>query len=264
MIKFQFTIDVLQFDEEAYIEKMRQNILQQFKIGVGKFYSAAVKRIPVRTGFVRGAFSVLRDIAGTGPRAPDLGADTTTSREKKSHKPSEKTAKILRTVGKLLERSDSSKFSKADSLSPNRRLKRKKQIINRKTGKKEIITIKIPNEYYYTPNKRKVLKTPSSGRQFATKREQVLKVKDNKFTFVFGVDISYFTAQDLRNIGRSPTAPWLAIQTGQQAFEKHLANKATLNKMFPEPLDFFQKTFVTVNERGIEKKKATRTIKSSF
>lgn len=76
-------------------------------------------------------------------------------------------------------------------------------------------------EYYYPPGGGKILKTPTSGRQFATQLTDIIKREGNIILFDFEVDISYFSLQDI-NVGRSPTAPWGAFEAGEEAMVKYI------------------------------------------
>lgn len=80
---------------------------------------------------------------------------------------------------------------------------------------------------YYTGHGGKVLKTTVSGRQFATKSEDILKWEGDILIFRYDVDITYFALND--NVGgRSPTAPWGAFAAGQVAFEDYMEKSGLL------------------------------------
>lgn len=57
-----------EFDTEGYNKALRDNIEKQAKLAARKFATVALARIPVRTGFVSGAFSTLTDLVGGGAR----------------------------------------------------------------------------------------------------------------------------------------------------------------------------------------------------
>ena len=78
-------------------------------------------------------------------------------------------------------------------------------------------------EYYYPESGGKVLKTPESGRQFATQSEDIFKWRDLVFVFTYAVDISYFRINDSIP-GHAPTAPWHAFLAAQDAFEQYLTS----------------------------------------
>ncbi len=79
-----------------------------------------------------------------------------------------------------------------------------------------------PSEYYYpSRGSSGILKTPTSGRQFATPSGEVFKWQGTSFVFNYEVDISYFRIND-SVAGFAPTAPWGAFLAGQEAFETHM------------------------------------------
>lgn len=82
-------------------------------------------------------------------------------------------------------------------------------------------------EYYYPPGGGKILKTSTSGQQFATKKADIFKWIGDTFIFTYAVDISYFRINDSVP-GHAPTAPWGAFLAAQAAFEARLS-KAGIN-----------------------------------
>lgn len=155
----QFLFDKMSFDSKKYIDELNKIVETVFREAAKEFFRVAASRIPVRTGFVRGAF----------------GVDA---------------------KGQLFKS-------------------------NRKSRAKIV-------EYYYPPFGGKVGKTPTSGRQFATTIKDQIKTDGKKIQFQFDVDITYFKIQDVKNIGRSRSAPWLAMQSGKLAFQAYIEKNLKL------------------------------------
>lgn len=98
-------------------------------------------------------------------------------------------------------------------------------------------------EYYYPPGGGKVLKTPKSGRQFATQEADILKRINNRIVFQYEVDITYFNLQD-QFPGPSPTAPWQAFEDGELAFLTYMEKTGLLE--LPAISEFFVKKVLKV------------------
>jgi hypothetical protein len=82
------------------------------------------------------------------------------------------------------------------------------------------------NEYYYPPSGGRVRKTTQSGREFATKPEDIIDVKGIKlasgraaFYFKFEIDITYFNLLDRDR--------WHSFEVGTKIFEDYV--KAHIN-----------------------------------
>ncbi len=98
-------------------------------------------------------------------------------------------------------------------------------------------------EYYYPPGGGKVLKTTTSGAQFATSPENIIRRRDNILIFQYEVDISYFNFQDI-NRGRSPTSPWGAFEAGEAAFLQYMEDIGL--RGIPNIWDFVNESFRTI------------------
>lgn len=81
-------------------------------------------------------------------------------------------------------------------------------------------------EYYYPPGGGKILKTPQSGRGFATAKDKIFQRTTTSIIFTFQVDIRYFTINDLVS-GHAPTAPWGAFIAGEIAFNQYVEKNLT-------------------------------------
>lgn len=63
-MKFSFSASVEKFDKEAYKKAVDEAVRKAFIKALQRFLLAAVPRIPVWTGMLRGAFRNIEDIAG--------------------------------------------------------------------------------------------------------------------------------------------------------------------------------------------------------
>jgi hypothetical protein len=69
MIKFNFNVRVPQIDQRRFIGALEQVIEEAMIKAIRAFLVAAVPRVPIYTGFARGTFRNLEDIAGRVERA---------------------------------------------------------------------------------------------------------------------------------------------------------------------------------------------------
>lgn len=97
-------------------------------------------------------------------------------------------------------------------------------------------------EYYYGGGG-KILKTPTSGEQFATQPDEIFKWTDTTFTFKFDIDITYFKINDLVS-GFAPSAPWGAFEAGTQAYIHTLVEGLKTN--LPKIGLYIKKTTFTI------------------
>lgn len=143
------------FDVDGYRRALQKYVEAKTRLAAVEFAQAALARIPIRTGFVAGAFGALVDLLGPNARFnPIVGF--------------------------------------------------------------------ITREFYYGSGG-KILKTPFSGRKFATKEPDVFKWEGTTFVFNYEVDITYFAINDVTG-GHAPTAPWGAFAAAKAAFEAAMHN----------------------------------------
>jgi len=64
MMRLKIEYDLLEFDADAYKNAILAKMKQIMREAAAKFAAAALRRIPVRTGFVAGAFANLANIMG--------------------------------------------------------------------------------------------------------------------------------------------------------------------------------------------------------
>jgi hypothetical protein len=192
MIKISVIYNELSIDTNAYEIVLKRYINDQMKLAAVKFAEAALQRIPVRTGFVAGAFSILTDLLGSAAKFNPI---------------------VSHTRSQL-----ATKFRKS---------------INSKFG---------VGEYYYPGGGVRILKTPQSGKQFATQPGQIFTQNGATSTFRFNVDITYFQINE--NVsGYAPTAPWGAFVAGKDAFVKYLRDVAIPG--LPKISDFIKRRRVS-------------------
>jgi hypothetical protein len=177
MFQLSGQIVTYEIDAVAYMEAARAIIKKEALKATSEFANAALSRIPIRTGFVSGAFGTLSDLIGANARFNP----------------------IVAAVRKTL-----SLFRKSKNVSANGL-----------------------NEYYYGAGN-KILKTQTSGRQFATQTNNILKWEGDTLVFTYEVDITYFALNDTVG-GHSPTAPWGAFVAGQKAFEDYMEEQGLAN-----------------------------------
>ena len=188
-MQFSISYDELEFDSASYTRALGLYIEEQMKQAAVRFANSALARIPVRTGFVAGAFGTLTKLLGRGAGLNPIVAHTMTQ------------------LGKRMSHRS------------------------------------LAEEYYYGSGS-KILKTPTSGRPFATPTDEILRKEGLKFSFNYGVDITYLNINDLTP-GHAPTAPWGAFEAGATAFINYMST--ALNE-FPNIEDYIKVRRVSVGK----------------
>jgi len=212
-IAFEFEFAFFKFDSKKYNEQIIKNIQKAMQEAAKLFYKEAIKRIPIdRTGFK--TFTKGRQSKGaTGFTASSFG-------------------NLADLLGlQAIE-------TKADVPAPAG-LKLFKP--GERRAKKRLYQI------YYPFDGPQMRKTSANARKLATQSDQIFKFdKEGGMTFQYGVNISYFRIQDVQNIGRSKTAPWLAMQTGMNAFKEYFNKPATIKKLLPPFEEFITTEKITI------------------
>lgn len=223
---FKGTFETLEFDTAGYVKALDKRMQKIMRAGARMFVRAALARIPVRTGFVAGSMGNLRDMVGLG--AEPLGLPKIQERFADVRNP--KTKKVSR------ERTSNAVFQAMMMLRER----------GRTTIKSDLSGVR--REYYYPPGGRaKVLKTPNSGRDFATPAEKVLTINPGKsYGFQYRVNISYFRVND--EFKRIRSAPWRSFKAGETAFVLYL--KARSLKEVPRISEFIVKTVLEITKEG--------------
>lgn len=209
-----YTLDDNQF--KKFVDKWQEEIMRG---GVRQFLRACLKVIPSRTGFLRGSFTEIRrhfakgTAGGAGGGEHELlgaifGQGGTRRRvNPQADDPVAREARI-----RALMKQHSKYASKG----------------RKKTSKKKAVK----KEYYRASSggkKTKILKTSTSGIQFATKPDDVLKFSGNVATFFLDIAISYYRINDFYS--RIRGAPWRSMMEGGSAFTNWLGRAADL---FPQ------------------------------
>lgn len=104
--KFTLTADYVKFDGGIFGLKLGEHFNKAMRVAARSFLIEAVKRIPVRTGFLRGSFGNLEDIIGTATQISskqEIGkiTDKNLKLPKGTHKLSVKGNKVFAHVKKL-------------------------------------------------------------------------------------------------------------------------------------------------------------------
>lgn len=216
-------------------EKRAKNVVKKFidtvmRTAVRVFLKAFLAKIPVRTGFLKGAFRELGTVfdartasRGNNTPAVDIEYEVT---KKGSNVTYTKTAKISlselfgsENVRALFKESEA-EFKTGKHLPPERRESHKRKEAFAKKAFDRLNASKGGRKEYYTGNGSKILKTASSGVPFVTKPEDVLKASGTKIEFNLEVDISYYRVMDF--YGRRGNGPWGATAAGEAAMIRYL------------------------------------------
>jgi hypothetical protein len=176
MFQIKAQVNTFEFDAVGYTAAMKKYLDKQARLGAREFAREALKRIPIRTGFVAGSFGTLTDLIGSGARFNPIVTFT---------------RKVISAAKNAFG------VRKKPEVGANGRI-----------------------EYYYGGGG-KTLKSPTSGRSFATPASDIFKWQGDVLVFTFEVDISYLAVNDNFS-GHSPTAPWSAFLAGRAAFEDYM------------------------------------------
>jgi hypothetical protein len=214
MPAFEMTANLYTLDEDSLEEVMEIFSRSCAVKAIRAFLKATTRRIPVRTGFLRGAFKEIERAFGSASEAqlnPAL-------------------AELFGQGGKLFKeleaafdkkRPSSKKAGEKRAAELQAAAKKREALKNKEKGLRRA-------EYYYD-GKRKVLKTTTSGIPFATPPEQVYTSTGNTFRIFIDVAISYYRVNDFS--GRIRGAPWGSLDAGSAALTASL-QKSVSN--FPE------------------------------
>lgn len=201
-----YTIDDASY--KRFVDRWKEQIM---RAGVKQFLRAALARIPKRTGFLRGAFSKIRrefsDAKG-GRSGNDEGEANLLSRifgqntgrhrvNPKADDPADREKRIRALMQKHEKRANPK---------------------GKGTGGKEYYSASIGGKGA------KILKTTTSGIQFATPPEKVLQFTDNIVTFQLDIAISYYRINDF--YAKIKGAPWQSMMEGGSAMANWLGKAA--------------------------------------
>lgn len=206
-------MDALSLDVGEYKDEIKRRILRKMKKAATAFVIEALKRVPTfdsetmpsdrSTGFVAGAFNNLKAAIGgrfkaepfPDPRRHDkVGFKTRKGRRKLEYPVLDPPRYGVGHVGD--------------------RIRLTRRIRHPKTGR--VVHVPLAEDYYQD-----VLKTPQSGREFATAPDQIFVVTNNGVNFNFRININYYAFHEvgaLKGRGRSPYDPWGSFAAGTEAF----------------------------------------------
>ena len=251
---FKFVAYKFEFDSNGYTEATRRAVTAAVRLAARAFLLEADSLIPVDTGFLRGAFGTLEDAMGSVSQGTVVPPSNPAVRKAKLNR---KIAAILDRQGKIKPRwqrrqealASAPKGKKMDAAKKilaqqdreiskdKERLAKFNEHLAKVAHARDLEThqnrtdTKQGQYYYPTPPGRSgrkkgvirggILKTPTSGRPFATPVGEILVSEGSNWTFTYEVDISYYAPNDTRygwNSWRSATEAFL------QALENEFAN----------------------------------------
>jgi hypothetical protein len=246
-----FKLDALVYalDIDDFNKVVDAFINTEMQRGIRAFLKACLARIPVRTGFLKGAFrEIIRKFSATGNTTgaelnPILSALFTAGgehgrpgglfKEREAHHD-----RKLTSAGKAArEKALRAQIEKA----------RKEQA--RRANKRKPKSALYKNEYYYD-GRHKVLKTPTSGIAFATKPDDVLKINGNQAIFFLDVAISYYRVNDFYS--RIKGSPWQSLDAGAAAMVTSL--ERSVNR-FPAIADILASFKIALRGSRLTKEK---------
>ena len=238
-------------DLTEYVAEFR---LFEMRRAVKAFLKACLAKIPVRTGFLRGSFSDLKQAFGISSGAGDLSTRFKSSRGKTSKErelieEDRRVAALLTLIGsKYREEFHSGELrlererekGKKIPLSPEESLRKRREALDKEKRKafvrhKKLLQAKLKRqgkrrssiqykEYYYPPVGKKILKTPTSGIPFVSKQEDLLKTEGEIIIFELVNRITYYRINDFYS--RIAGAPWESLDAGAAAMLSSLEGSA--------------------------------------
>jgi hypothetical protein len=104
---------------------------------------------------------------------------------------------------------------------------------------------------YYRDGKRRILKTPQAGREFATQPSQIFQQDGFVYTFNFEVLISYYNINDAFSNPKTPGTPWDSFRAGRATFLNYL--KTVGFERLPQVNGFIMESVVSVEGTSFKK-----------
>lgn len=220
MIEVNVEINPIVFDREGYTRDLRLAMSRAMRAAAREFLLVINSRIPIRTGFLRGAFGTLESVVGSVDTATGAVVPPTNPAAKKAAvkvKLGGLGIKDIHNVPPRWQRRQSALglFSKGEKRAGARGVLEKQdkllEQLKKVKGARDITTHQQQTfkrgEYYYpSPPGRHgrkkgvirggILKTTTSGQPFATQPGNILKESGMAITFNYAVDISYYAIND--------------------------------------------------------------------
>jgi hypothetical protein len=205
-----FTLDatIKVVDEVAFDRVLKDFVEREMKRAVRAFLKACLARIPVQTGFLTGAFSEINKAFAVN-YLQDINP----------------------ALAKIVKNKDFIKVAKLPAIHPSKisstsaRANTRALIEHRKKNLRLLQTKAkrklLKGQYYYPGDgESPILKTPTSGVQFATAPGDIIKVTPEGATFTLNVDISYYRINDF--YAKISGAPWNSLDAGAMAMTNSL------------------------------------------
>lgn len=219
MPQVKVALTAFRLDRGRYSRALDESLQRQMRMAARAFLKVAVSAIPVRTGFARGSLGNLADAINAGSKGPNIDFETPAGKFLKL-------MKVLRTT----TFKDTSAAKRSDLYNLSRGSLRQ-------AGSTTLVE-------YYRDGKRRVLKTPQSGREFSTQPNQVFQSDGLVYKFDFSSWISYLNINEDSANPRTPSAPWNAFKYGRVAFLNYL--KAVALERLPKVQAFLVETSIQV------------------
>lgn len=215
-----------ELDKGRYSRTLDQAIMQQMRMAARAFLSAAVRAVPVRTGFARGSLRNLQEATSGVQGGPTIDVSTPAGQFLKA-------AQLLRNTPFR----HSAEAKKSGLYSFTRHGLQKAGAVG-------------PLEYY-RDGKRRILKTPQAGREFATQPSQIFREDGFVYTFNFEVFISYYNINDAFTNSKTPGTPWDSFRAGRATFLNYL--KTMGFERLPQIGGFIMESVVSVEGTSFKK-----------
>lgn len=215
-MKVNIKLSSFDLDKGRYSKTFKDAVEKQMRAAARAFLMVALASVPIRTGFVRGAFKNLELASGT-----NVGNEgQRTIRDSKVH--------TFLKMGALFRRMPFKKTGNVFTLS------RRTLSEGGATGPFE----------YYRDGKRRILKTIQSGREFATNPMYIFNFDNFVFTFDFEILINYFNINDPGSNPKTPSSPWKSMERGRAFFLNYMINEGL--KRLPQVGQFITESYVTI------------------
>lgn len=225
MPKVNVRLTQFDLDKGRYSRTLDDAIKQQMRMAARAFLNVAMRAVPVRTGFARGSFRNLAEAAGLGGAGgPSLDVETPAGAFLR-------TMQVLRTTA----------FRESA-------LGRRSGLYNFSRRSMAEAGAQGPLEYY-RDGKRRILKTPQSGREFATQSGHIFQSDGFVYTFNFESLITYLNMNDMFSNPRNKNTPWNAFKFGRITFLNYLKSIALTR--LPSVQAFITESSVSVSDESV-------------
>jgi hypothetical protein len=258
---FGVEIEFLEFDALTFQKTLIRAAENQMKQAAKAFARAALPRIPIRTGFVRGSWDNLTDLLGLG-RLGGAQEIRLLKRRLKGMTTIEvgKALKIIKRIQKI--KAGETKAVGMRKPPPIIRELKRARNLGAKLGFGKFVekrgeTLHVAGSpEYYRDEGYHVLKSRETGRAFGTPENEIFQITSNGISFTFNSSISYFRINEFFS-GHAPTAPWGSLAAGRAAMLEYLRTYGI--KRLPRVSEFFVRTNIAMSEQGRSFRKLSTT-----